>query len=286
MENAHTQDTEVGRNRNLQSLCRLRMVGRQSHPAWWRDRGHHAAVSATGPISKTFFRKTLLGLIDLQHVHTCESRKEAFADDSVLQENVIFHGIRDEHCGRTVRISVSRGRDFSDMQVREVPFQDVVAPDDSDAFIHLIEQDDGQQVMERMSRFGTTLAELGVEVSTGRVVDFRARQFLRKDPEPGTARSFIPATLRRGVDAGRSRVQRNPMPSLRQTRRRTCSFPPDTMFSRSDSAQRGASKNRGRDLRSDTPGGTVGWIREPSQLLPLARTRIAPRLGAKGWRSS
>ena len=144
------------------------------------------------------FRKALLGLIDLRHVHTFESRKEAFADDSVLQENVIFHGIRDEHCGRTVKISVSRGRDFSDIQVREVPFQDVVAPDDSDAFIHLIEQDDGQQVMERMSRFRTTLAELGLEVSTGRVVDFRARQFLRKDPEPGTAPLIYPCHFEEG----------------------------------------------------------------------------------------
>lgn len=144
------------------------------------------------------FRKTLLGLIDLRHVHTFESRKEAFADDSVLQENVIFHGIREEHCGRTVRISVSRGRDFSDIQVREVPFQDMVAPDDSDAFIHLIEQDDGQQVMERMSRFRTTLAELGLEVSTGRVVDFRARPFLRKDPEPGTAPLIYPCHFEEG----------------------------------------------------------------------------------------
>ena len=43
------------------------------------------------------FRKALLSLVDLRHIHTFESRKEAFADDSVLQENVIFHGIRNEH---------------------------------------------------------------------------------------------------------------------------------------------------------------------------------------------
>ena len=130
------------------------------------------------------FRKALLSLIDLRHVHLFESRKEAFADDSVLQENVIFHGVRNEHREENVKISVSRGLDFSDLQVREVPFQDVVAPDDSDAFIHLIEEDDGRQVMERMSRFSTTLAELGLEVSTGRVVDFRAASSFEKTPNP------------------------------------------------------------------------------------------------------
>jgi adenine-specific DNA-methyltransferase len=144
------------------------------------------------------FRKALLGLLGLRHIHTFESRKEAFADDSVLQENIIFHGIRNEHQKGPVTISVSRGPVFGDMRVREVPFQEVVIPDDSDAFIHLIESDDGRQVMECMSRFRTTLSELGVEVSTGRVVDFRARQFLRQDPEPGAAPLIYPCHLEDG----------------------------------------------------------------------------------------
>jgi adenine-specific DNA-methyltransferase len=144
------------------------------------------------------FRKALLGLVDLRHIHTFESRKAAFADDSVLQENVIFHAIRDEHRKGTVRISVSRGLGFGDMHVREVPFREVVVPDDRDAFIHLIEEDDGRQVMEHMSRFDMTLAELGLEVSTGRVVDFRAREFLRKDPEPGTVPLIYPCHFEDG----------------------------------------------------------------------------------------
>jgi adenine-specific DNA-methyltransferase len=144
------------------------------------------------------FRKALLGLVDFRHIHTFESRKEAFADDSVLQENVIFHAIRNKHRKGTVRISVSRGFGFSNVQMREVPFQDVVVPDDPDAFIHLIERDEGRQVMERMSRFGATLAELGLEVSTGRVVDFRARESLRRDPEPGTAPLIYPCHFEDG----------------------------------------------------------------------------------------
>jgi adenine-specific DNA-methyltransferase len=64
------------------------------------------------------FRKALLSLIDLRRIHMFESRREAFADDSVLQENVIFHGIRNEHQTGTVRMSVSKGLGFSDMQVR------------------------------------------------------------------------------------------------------------------------------------------------------------------------
>jgi adenine-specific DNA-methyltransferase len=144
------------------------------------------------------FRKALLSLVDLRHIHTFESRKKAFADDSVLQENIIFHGIRNERQKGIVKISASQGPVFSEVQVREVPFQAVVVPDDSDAFIHLIESDDGQQLMECMSRFSVTLAELGVEVSTGRVVDFRAREFLHQDPEPGTVPLIYPCHFENG----------------------------------------------------------------------------------------
>lgn len=145
------------------------------------------------------FRKALLGLIDLRRIHMFESRKEAFSDDSVLQENIIFRGIRNEPQGPTVTISVSRGPVFTGMQVREVPFQDVVLPGDRDAFIHLSGADDGHQVMEDMSRFSATLTDLGLEVSTGRVVDFRARGFLRQDPEEGDAPLVYPCHFENGL---------------------------------------------------------------------------------------
>lgn len=166
-----------------------------------RPNGEIVAITprsfCNGPYFRRF-RKALLSLVDLRQIHLFESRKEAFADDSVLQENVIFHGIRDGRRKGNVRISVSRGLDFGDLQVRDVSFQEMVAPDDSDAFIHLIEEDDGRRVMECMSRLSTTLAELGIEVSTGRVVDFRAREFLRKAPEPGTAPLIYPCHFEDG----------------------------------------------------------------------------------------
>ena len=97
------------------------------------------------------FRKALLGLIDLRHVHLFESRKKAFADDSVLQENVIFHAIRNGPGKGTVQISVSEGLDFGNSQVRAVPFQEVVAPSDPDAFIHLADGDDSRRVTQCMT---------------------------------------------------------------------------------------------------------------------------------------
>jgi adenine-specific DNA-methyltransferase len=144
------------------------------------------------------FRKALLSLLDLRHIHTFESRREAFADDAVLQENVIFHGIRNTRQNGTVTISTSKGPVFSEVQGRSVPFQEIVVPDDSDAFIHLVESDNGREIAECMSRFNSTLGELGLEVSTGRVVDFRAREFLRRDPERATVPLIYPCHFENG----------------------------------------------------------------------------------------
>jgi adenine-specific DNA-methyltransferase len=61
----------------------------------------------------------------------------------------------------------------------------MVHPGDPHLVIHLIEDQSGREVAERMDTLHTTPSDLGLTVSTGRVVDFRARHALRADPEPG-----------------------------------------------------------------------------------------------------
>jgi adenine-specific DNA-methyltransferase len=60
-----------------------------------------------------------------------------------------------------------------------------VHPGDPHLVIHLIQDQSGREVAERMDTLCTTPSDLGLTVSTGRVVDFRARHALRANPEPG-----------------------------------------------------------------------------------------------------
>jgi adenine-specific DNA-methyltransferase len=150
-----------------------------------------------GPYFKRF-RKALLELISLRRIHLIESRKHAFADDSVLQENIIFHGIRGLKQSPKVTISVSEGADFNRTIQREIPFERVVLPGDRDAFIHLIDSDEGKQIMDCMFQFKTTLSKLDIDVSTGRVVDFRTRGNLRENPELGTVPLIYPCHFKNG----------------------------------------------------------------------------------------
>ncbi|MCK4394864.1 Eco57I restriction-modification methylase domain-containing protein [Candidatus Bipolaricaulota bacterium] len=133
------------------------------------------------------FRLSLLDMMSLSRIHVFESRKKAFGDDDVLQENVIFHAVRGERKPERVRVSSSEGIDFDKSTSRSVPYRHVVLPGDRDAFIRLVANDADDRVMEKMGAFTTSLVKLGVDVSTGRVVDFRAREYLRPLPEDGTA---------------------------------------------------------------------------------------------------
>jgi len=166
------------------------------------------------------FRLALLNMMAVKHIHVFESRKKAFGDDDVLQENVIFHALRNGRKSQNVAISSSEGSDFHNVSVRHMPYEHIVLPNDRDAFIHLILNEDDEDTMCRMQRFRTPLDELGIEASTGRVVDFRSREHLRLQPETGTAplvhpRNFEYGFIRWPVESDK---KPNAILSLDQTR--------------------------------------------------------------------
>lgn len=132
------------------------------------------------------FRFALLEMMGLRRIHLFESRKKAFGDDDVLQENVIYHAVREEKNPETVIISSSEGLDFDRATVRSVPYDQVIRPKDRDAFIHLVMNQADDRIVERIRCFTATLNDLGLDVSTGRVVGFRAREHLRPQPEKDT----------------------------------------------------------------------------------------------------
>jgi adenine-specific DNA-methyltransferase len=142
------------------------------------------------------FRRYLLDHVALDRVHVFESRSTVFADTGVLQENVIFSGTRDG-ARDSVILSVSTGHD-DDVTAREVPFAEVVHPNDPHRFIRLATDAVDTATAELMMSLPCVLQDLGVEVSTGRVVDFRSRSALHTE-DPGNAVPLIyPGNLRNG----------------------------------------------------------------------------------------
>ena len=140
------------------------------------------------------FRRFILRRAAIRHIHLFDARNKAFKDDGVLQENIIIKLVRGGDKG-SVTVSTSRDDSFTDYEEKQHAFARIVFPDDADQFIHIPTGDD-EQLLERAS-FGHRLADLGLTVSTGPVVDFRLREDLRADPEAGTVPLLYPGHFNR-----------------------------------------------------------------------------------------
>jgi adenine-specific DNA-methyltransferase len=150
-----------------------------------------------GPYFKPF-RREFLAAMTFRHVHVFEARHLAFGDDDVLQENIIFRAVKQAGDGSPVLVSSSTAVEDEALAVREVPAEQLVRPDDSDAFIRIVPDELGYRVAARMGLFTSTLADLGLTVSTGRVVDFRATGQLRREPEANAVPLIYPHHFRDG----------------------------------------------------------------------------------------
>ena len=149
-----------------------------------------------GPYFKPF-RKMLLETLTLRRIHVFESRQDAFRQDDVLQENIIIYGVKGGQKGN-VTISSSSGPEDEYSAIREITYEQVVRPEDSEHFIHIVPDALGASVAERLGELYWTLREHEVEVSTGRVVDFRATPLLRAFPEGDTVPLIYPLNFEKG----------------------------------------------------------------------------------------
>jgi adenine-specific DNA-methyltransferase len=145
------------------------------------------------------FRQHLLRHVSLTHLHVFETRNQAFRDDEVLQENVIFRAVKGVQQQLPVYLSQSQTPDEPIGLRREVPFARVVHAGDPQTFIHVAPDEEGDAFAEAMRALPCTLDEIGLCVSTGRVVDFRAREWLRAEPVPGSVPLIYPTHFDAGV---------------------------------------------------------------------------------------
>lgn len=135
------------------------------------------------------FRRFIFRRAAISHIHLFDARNKAFKEDGVLQENIIIKLTRGGAQG-AVKVSTSTDDSFADYDEKRRAFERIVFPGDADEFIHIPTGDD-EQLLESAS-FGYSLADLGLTVSTGPVVDFRLRNDLRADPEAGTVPLLYP----------------------------------------------------------------------------------------------
>lgn len=164
------------------------------------DGGHLVAITPRSFCNGTYFapfRRFLLKETSFRRIHLFESRRAAFRGDDVLQENIIVSAVRGGGRNVKVTLSISSGPDDS-ATLRKVPFSRVVAPGDPAVFIRIASAAEHDVAARRITSFGHTLSDLGMNVSTGRVVDFRASAYLRGAAGPECYPLIYPIHFDRG----------------------------------------------------------------------------------------
>ncbi len=145
------------------------------------------------------FREDFLSQMELRRLHVFESRKAAFRDDSVLQETIIFHAVKGGHQQREVIVSTSSGERGDAITETVIPYAEIVHPHDAEKFIHIPSGTGHATAKATMDGLSASLASLGITASTGRVVDFRLKDALRKDPERGAVPLVYPCHFNGGT---------------------------------------------------------------------------------------
>ncbi len=155
------------------------------------------------------FRERFFAMMSLRHIHLFERRDRAFRDDDVLQENVILHAVKNaapDEVTITTSSGMASGIDLAagvcgveDLTWRRVPQESVIRPDDRERFVRIAANGIEQGIVDRMAHFTASLAEIGIAISTGPVVDFRHRDDLRAEPQDGAAPLLYAAHFRGGT---------------------------------------------------------------------------------------
>jgi adenine-specific DNA-methyltransferase len=131
----------------------------------------------------TATRRTILRYLSIEQLHEFVSRTEGFEDDAVLQETVIAWATPRPAVESGGRILLTRSHGMADLDsaaVQALPFERVVGGDEH-AMLSL-----PHAVDEFSTGWTATLADHGLQVSTGPVVAFRAAEHLRSAAEEGT----------------------------------------------------------------------------------------------------
>lgn len=136
------------------------------------------------------FRQFILKRTAIRRIHLFDSRTKQFKDDNVLQENVIVFLERGQ-TQQDVTISTSTDDSLFDLNVNDYSFDQIVLPEDPEQIIH-IPNSRATELDNSSGLFGNELKEIGINVSTGPVVDFRLRTHLREMPSQTTVPLLYP----------------------------------------------------------------------------------------------
>ncbi len=138
------------------------------------------------------FREIFFSVIDLKKIHLFDSRKAAFKRDKILQENIIIEAIKKKRIepGQfaltyidnegEIELSSSVGiEDINERRTKRYKSRSLINFESYQKILHLPSSELDEQVIQIFKTWTGSLKLYDLEISTGKVVDFRSRNMIR-----------------------------------------------------------------------------------------------------------
>jgi adenine-specific DNA-methyltransferase len=140
------------------------------------------------------FREFVAASASIETIHTFGSRNKVFSKDSVLQENIIICFAKKPQ-SKQVRISYSSDQGFTDVEEVSFAAAEVFPLDDPGLTIHIPKCG---KIIQLEEFAPCSLPDIGLEVSTGPIVDFRAKEAISNSERSGSVPLLYPAHMKDG----------------------------------------------------------------------------------------
>lgn len=126
------------------------------------------------------FREDLLSDSTFKDIHLYELRNSLFKEDSVLQENIVYHILKKRFNYRDkIAINYSSNEKLDDLITYEIDYAELVHPYDEANIIRVLKSERDKEIVKQMEKFTMTIDDLNMSVSTGPFVDFREGKELK-----------------------------------------------------------------------------------------------------------
>ena len=137
------------------------------------------------------FREVFFERVTPTAIHLFDSRKDVFKNQTVLQENLVIAARKRTESGASDegKVLVSHSKGTHDLGLRQslaVELKSVLDLNSEHKELSIPASAGDLELVQKIRSWPNTLHSLGLEISTGPVVPFRAEQFLAQDAEPST----------------------------------------------------------------------------------------------------
>lgn len=135
------------------------------------------------------FREFFFKEFQLERIHLFDSRKETFKDDNVLQETIIIKGRRTPLTNpeNNVIISSSHGtKDLENLTKKTLSQNDLINLNSNGKILHLPTNDLEESIVKIFKKWEGSLNKYNIQISTGPVVSFRSKKYIKENFENGS----------------------------------------------------------------------------------------------------